>query len=97
MSHKVAYNSYYGGFGLSDKAQKLLNELKGEEVDYYDLPRHDKDLVAVIEELGSEASGRFNSVTVTEIDSDRYRISEYDGWEKVITPDLENYIVIEEN
>ena len=97
MSHKVAYNSYYGGFGLSDKARKLLNELKGEEVDYYDLPRHDKDLVAVIEELGSEASGRFNSVTVTEIDSDRYRISEYDGWEKVITPDLENYIVIEEN
>lgn len=97
MSHKVAYNSYYGGFGLSDKAQKLLNELKGEEVDYYDLPRHDKDLVAVIEELGSEASGRFNSVTVTEIDSDRYRISEYDGWEKVITPETDNYIVIEEN
>ena len=97
MSNKVAYNSYYGGFGLSDKAQKLLNELKGEEVDYYDLPRHDKDLVAVIEELGSEASGRFNSVTVTEIDSDRYRISEYDGWEKVITPKDESYIVIEDN
>lgn len=97
MLNKVAYNSYYGGFGLSDKAQKLLNELKGEEVDYYDLPRHDKDLVAVVEELGSEASGRFNSVVIAEIDSDRYRISEYDGWEKVITPDLENYIVIEEN
>lgn len=97
MSHKVAYNSYYGGFGLSEKARKLLNELKGEEVDYLDLPRHDKDLVAVVEELGSEASGTFNSVTIAEIDSDRYRISEYDGWEKVITPDLENYIVIEEN
>lgn len=97
MSHKVAYNSYYGGFGLSEKARKLLNELKGEEVDYHDLPRHDKDLVAVVEELGSEASGTFNSVVITEIDSDRYRISEYDGWEKVITPDLENYIVIEEN
>lgn len=97
MLNKVVYNSYYGGFGLSDKAQKLLNELKGEEVDYYDLPRHDKDLVAVVEELGSEASGRFNSVVIAEIDSDRYRISEYDGWEKVITPDLENYIVIEEN
>ena len=97
MSHKVAYNSYYGGFGLSEKAQKLLNELKGEEVDYYDLPRHDKDLVAVVEELGSEASGTFNSVVIAEIDSDRYRISEYDGWEKVITPNDESYVVIEEN
>lgn len=97
MSHKVAYNSYYGGFGLSEKARKLLNRLKGEEVDYHDLPRHDKDLVAVVEELGSEASGTFNSVVIAEIDSDRYRISEYDGWERVITPDLENYIVIEEN
>lgn len=97
MSHKVVYNNYYGGFGLSDKAQKLLDELKDEEVDYYDLPRHDKDLVAVVEELGSEASGRFNSVVIAEIDSDRYRISEYDGWEKVITPETDSYIVIEEN
>ena len=97
MSHKVVYNDYYGGFGLSEKAQKLLNELKGEEVDCYDLPRHDKDLVAVVEELGSEASGRFNSVKIAEIESDRYRISEYDGWEKVITPEIEKYIVIEEN
>lgn len=97
MSHKVAYNSYYGGFGLSEKAQELLNQLKGKYVDYHDLPRHDKDLVAVVEELGSEASGTFNSVVIAEIDSDRYRISEYDGWEKVITPNDESYVVIEEN
>lgn len=97
MSHKVAYNSYYGGFGLSEKAQELLNQLKGEEVDYLDLPRHDKDLVSVIETLGSEASGTFNSVKVAYINSDRYRISEYDGWEKVITPDEENYVIIGEN
>ncbi len=97
MSNKVAYNSCYGGFGLSAKAQELLNQLKGEEVDYYDLPRHDKDLVAVVEELGSEASGTFGSITIAHIDSDRYRISEYDGWEKVITPEDEKYVVIEEN
>ena len=97
MSHKVAYNSYYGGFGLSDKAQELLNQLKGKEVNYQDLPRHDKDLVSVIETLGSEASGMFNSVRIVEINSDRYRISEYDGWETVITPEDEEYIVIEEN
>lgn len=97
MSNKVVYNSYYGGFSLSSKAQELLSQLKGEEVDYHDLPRHDKDLVAVVEELGSEASGTFGSITIAYINSDRYRISEYDGWEKVITPEDENYVVIKEN
>ena len=97
MSHKVVYNSCYGGFGLSEKAQKLLNELKGEEVDYYDLPRHDNDLVAVVEELGSEANGDYGSLKIATINSDRYRISEYDGWEKVITPETDSYIIIEEN
>lgn len=97
MSHKVVYNSYYGGFGLSEKARKLLSELKGEEVDCYDLPRHDKDLIAVVEELGSKAGGTYASLKIAEINSNRYRISEYDGWEKVITPETDSYIVIEEN
>lgn len=94
MLNKVVYNSRYGDFGLSKKARKLLNELKGEEVDYYDLPRHDKDLVAVVEELGSEANGMFASIKIATINSDRYRISEYDGWEQVITPEEEQYIII---
>lgn len=94
MLHKVVYNSCYGGFGLSEKAKNLLNELKGEEVCYYDLPRHDKDLVAVVEELGSEANDMFASIRVATINSDRYRISEYDGWEQVITPEEEQYIII---
>ena len=97
MLNKVVYNACYGGFGLSEKARNLLNELKGEEVDYYDLPRHDKDLVAVVEELGSEANAMFASLRIATINSDRYRISEYDGWEQVITPEEEQYIVIEEN
>ena len=94
MLNKVVYNACYGGFGLSEKAQKLLNELKGEEVDYYDLPRHDKDLVAVVEELGSEANSMFASLRIATINSDRYRISEYDGWEQVITPEEEQYIIV---
>ena len=89
MLNKVVYNACYGGFGLSEKARKLLKELKGEEVDYYDLPRHDKDLVAVVEELGYEANGLCASLRVATINSDRYRISEYDGWEQVITPEEE--------
>lgn len=94
MPNKVVFNACYGGFGLSEKARKLLNELKGEEVDYYDLPRHDKDLVAVVEELGSEANGMFACIKIATINSDRYRISEYDGWEQVITPEEEQYIII---
>lgn len=94
MLNKVVYNACYGGFGLSEKAQKLLNELKGEKVYYYDLPRHDKDLVAVVEELGSEANSLFASLRIATINSDRYRISEYDGWEKVMTPETDEYISI---
>ena len=94
MLNKVVYNACYGGFGLSEKARNLLNELKGEEVYYYDLPRHDKDLVAVVEELGSEANGMFACIRIATINSDRYRISEYDGWEQVITPEEEQYIII---
>ena len=94
MLNKVVYNACYGGFGLSEKARNLLNELKGEEVDYYDLPRHDKDLVAVVEELGSEANSMFACIKIATINSDRYRISEYDGWEQVITPEEEQYIII---
>ena len=94
MLYKVVYNSCYGGFGLSEKAKNLLNELKGEEVCYYDLPRHDKDLVAVVEELGSEANGMFACIKIATINSDRYRISEYDGWEQVITPEEERYVII---
>ena len=92
--NKVVYNACYGGFGLSEKARKLLNELKGEEVDYYDLLRHDKDLVAVVEELGSEANGDHSDLKIATINSDRYRISEYDGWESIVTPETDNYISI---
>lgn len=94
MSNKVVYNACYGGFNLSEKARKLLNELKGEKVDYRDLPRHDKDLVAVVEELGSEANGLCASLRIATINSDRYRISEYDGWESVVTPETDEYISI---
>ena len=94
MMNKVVYNACYGGFGLSEKARKLLNELKGEEVDYYDLLRHDKDLVAVVEELGSEANGDYSDLKIATINSDRYRISEYDGWESIVTPETDNYISI---
>ena len=51
-----------------------------------EIERHDPDLVAVVEELGSEkASGRCARLKVTDIGESKYHIDEYDGYESVIT------------
>lgn len=100
---KVVINRCYGGFRLSEEAERLYIErkrAKGEEIetfDYeddgvehiscYDLKRHDPDLVAVVEELGDDANGTCSKLQIVEIESKIYRISEYDGMERVITPD----------
>lgn len=48
----------------------------------YEFKRTDKDLVAVVEELGDEANGDFAELVVVEIpDGYEYRIDEYDGIE----------------
>ena len=145
--YKVVYNSCYGGFSLSPKAEKLLWERKtGKEIfvyesdfrnnnyikvtdfdkcsslstyyfvtkDYGDvlveelpdewmdyevrrIPRHDKDLVAVVEELGSAANGSCASLEIEKIATPMYRISDYDGCETVETPDNIGWVVIETN
>jgi hypothetical protein len=101
---KVVYNSCFGGFGLSAKALAELSALKeamGIEFDpddyrYGELPRHDPDLVAVVEKLGGEASGRFADLRVKELAGKRYRIDEYDGAETVMEPYDYEWIVVEE-
>jgi len=92
MSHKVVYNSCFGGFGLSDKAVAWLKErypeITGDSYDIvHSLTRHDARLVAVVEALGDEASGGFASLMVETIEVPMYRIDEYDGNETVQTPD----------
>ena len=57
-------------------------------------PRHDKDLVEVVEELGTEANGDCAKLCVAEILGNIYRISEYDGWEWVETPESVDWITI---
>lgn len=98
--HKVAYNTCYGGFGLSKKAELLYKTLSNiPEDDYFyadELDRHDPVLIKVIETLGSEANDLFSSLAIRTINSSKYRISEYDGIERVITPEDEKYILIEE-
>ena len=49
-----------------------------------DIPRNDPDLIAVIEHLGLEASGRCGNIQITEIpDGTAWEIEEYDGREWV--------------
>lgn len=93
---KVVFNDCYGGFGLSNLAKEKLEEwgvnsstLKDDE-----LPRHHPLLVRVVEELESEANGRYASLKVCEIEGRRYRIDEYDGSETVMTPEDTDWIVV---
>lgn len=98
--HKVAYNTCYGGFSLSEKAKMLYRELTGmkedDYLDVHDIPRHDPVLISVIETLGSEANGPYARIEIRPINTSAYRISDYDGIERVTTPYDEKYIYIEE-
>lgn len=59
-----------------------------------DFDRCDPVLVQVIEELGEAASGAHAKLRVAEVASgSRYRIDEYDGLERVGTPDSYEWMV----
>jgi len=97
--HKVVINRDYGGFGLSDLAKRWIMEkyVKTGKVDKETAfeCRHGEALVSCVETLGTRANDSFADLVVVEIDSDRYRIDEYDGLETVYTPDDEVWIEIE--
>ena len=58
------------------------------------IPRHHKDLVAVVEALGKKASGMCAALKVAKIKGNVYRIHEYDGWESVMEPEDYDWITI---
>ena len=62
-----------------------VSELPKETNWYYgNLERTDADLVAVVEELGEEADGRFANLEVVEIPDDvNWEIDDYDGVETI--------------
>ena len=64
--------------------------------DFEDLPRHDKDLVAVVEKLGDKANGYCADLKVVETNSNLYRIDAYDGAESVETPEDIDWIKLED-
>lgn len=134
---KVVINNCYGGFGLSDKAIRMIMKGRGlgcyryiltkydykngieeytrldddEEcedrlIDYFtedhgkiinkfpqggywyyriQLERTDKDLIEVVEKLGSEANTSCSNLVIVEIPDDAdYEISDYDGLETIL-------------
>lgn len=64
--------------------------------DYFRDKRHHKDLVAVVEALGDEASGDNADLEIAHISGNQYIIREYDGSEEVITPNGYDWIFIED-
>ena len=82
---KIVINSCYGGFGLSDQALELYNQLTNQYLEsYYDIPRNDPTLVHVVETLGTAANGHFAQLHIVDIpDNVNWQISEYDGNETV--------------
>lgn len=73
--------AYYQTEDLGEKVEKLPNETYW----YYgNLDRDDADLIAVVEELGDEANGRFAELEVVEIPNNvKWEIDDYDGIETI--------------
>jgi hypothetical protein len=85
---KVVFNACHGGYRLSAEACNMLAALKGSPTDYWDdTPRHDMNLVLVVETLGKKASGDYAKLEICEIIGRSYMIDEYDGFESVVTPE----------
>lgn len=63
---------------------KIINDWPEDTFHARNIERNDPDLVQVVEELGPEASGMCNKLTIVEIESGRwYKIDEYDGLEHI--------------
>ena len=103
---KIVINACYGGFGLSPKASELLNKKKNlkkgdkgytdpEHGSLYHIPRYDKHLVQVVEELGEKANGQFADLVIVEAEGYQYRVEEYDGNESLETPETEYWEIID--
>lgn len=67
-----------------DERQARNAEYRTHTIDPSDLPRHDPNLIRVVEELGAAANGSCAALCVVEIPADvEYEISEYDGRETI--------------
>lgn len=85
----IVYSACYGGFGLSHEAEMLYQTLSGREYPGdFDVKRDDEHLVAVVHRLGVNANGEFANLKIRNIPKGgKWRVDEYDGNERVMTPD----------
>ena len=110
--YKVVINGCYGGFGLSQLALNILyknhpdmievyENYRGQELMYLsdEIERHDKRLVEVVENLGSEdSSASCANLIIETIYNPVYKVSEYDGYESIHTQDMdEGWVIIKED
>lgn len=81
---KVVINVCYGGWGLSEAAEKLVNKALDENPSVFGTQ---EEVVKLIEEFGSEfVSGPHSKLEIVEVpDGLEYSISEYDGFESIET------------
>lgn len=96
---KVAYNSNFGGWALSENILKYLVEKKAipeEDIDnpfvfWEDKDRCNKILIEALELYPDETE-----IEIIEIPGNTYLITEYDGMEEVIYPGHPDFIVVED-
>jgi hypothetical protein len=86
----VLYNTCYGGFSVSRAAVKEYMKLRP-DVNYLcterNVPRHDPDMVRVVQTLGERANGECARIAIKRIPVEYvgyYVIGEYDGMEDVM-------------
>ena len=70
---------------------KVTNIYQSSPPEDFSIPRNDKHLIQVVEELGEEANSAFSRLTVVEIENGRwYKINEYDGYESIEYRDIDD-------
>jgi hypothetical protein len=84
---KVVINTCYGGFGLSEESLEDYRKRKNitdENFYHWDIPRDCPDLVAMVEEGGTDVDGIYSELKVVDVPDDaNWYIEEYDGMEHV--------------
>lgn len=81
---KVVINGCYGGFGVSEELMKRFDN----KVDFYcpDEYRTNEEFVALVEEMGIEASSKFSNLHVVEVPDEAtdWMVEDYDGLERIV-------------
>jgi len=83
---EILYNDIYGGWRMSNKANKLYALRTTKDSNYYLFIRSDPVLIQIYNELGDEFDGKHSKTVIAKIPKkyeNYYYISEYDGLETI--------------